>query len=163
VLCWAAHDGLMPRSYRQGLEVAMKGVAGNRIDDYNAGITLLSELTEAGRKAELKMLDALMKRKDRPTAVLASSDTEADRIWGHLENLGYRVPVDVSIISFGDNSRRSTIQQRLTSMVVDECAIGQAAARLLLEMCQGDRDLDNDETILIDVAESAGESVAPLT
>jgi DNA-binding LacI/PurR family transcriptional regulator len=163
VLCWSAHDGLMPRSYRQGLEVALKAVGGFCIDDYNAGITLLSDLTEANRQAEIKVLDGLLKRKDRPTAVLASSDTEADRIWGHLESLGYRVPEDVSIISFGDNSRRSTMQQRLTSIVVDEYAIGKAASRLLLEICKGERPLDNDETIMIDVTEYAGESVSPLS
>lgn len=161
VLCWASHDGLMARRYRQGLEAALKTTSGFRIDDYNAGITLLSEMTEADRQAEVEMLDRLMKRDDRPTAVLASSDTEADRIWSHLESLGYRVPGDVSIISFGDSSRRSTLQQRLTSMVVDECAIGQAATRLLLEMGEGERPLDNDETIMIDVTKSAGESVAP--
>ena len=77
-----------------------------------------------------------------------------------LPRLGFRVPEDVSLIGFGGAWREGALARRLTSVVVDEIATGRQAVELLHEMRCGDRPIDDNEEIVLQLGLSQGETLA---
>ncbi len=69
----------------------------------------------------------------RPTGIYVTFDTIAQIVFMSLIGHGLRMPADVSLMSFGGSQRTSAITGRLSSIVVDELAIGQLAAELLMK------------------------------
>ena len=101
----------------------------------------------------------MFSRGDRPTAIMTSYDTMGEIVYLALERLGLRVPEDVSVISFGGKERRGAITRRLASVVIDGADIGRHAARLLNEMCNGQRSIHDTEEIQIPLELSEGRSL----
>lgn len=74
------------------------------------------------------------KRGMRPTALFVSSDAQAHGVLSECQELGLRVPQDVSIVSFdGTQSARFT-SPTLTTMRQPVRALGSTAAKILLRM-----------------------------
>jgi DNA-binding LacI/PurR family transcriptional regulator len=59
-------------------------------------------LGEHGREAAREMARALLTRPDRPTAIVAASDTQAMGVLEAARQLGLRVPEDLSVIGYDD-------------------------------------------------------------
>jgi DNA-binding LacI/PurR family transcriptional regulator len=97
---------------------------------------------------------------DRPTGIFASFDSLAEMIYMLLPRLGLRVPNDVSLIGEGGIWREGVITRRLTSVVVDEIATGRKAVDLLSEMRRGDRAIDDNTEIVLELGLSDGETLA---
>jgi len=93
-----------------------------------------------------RMLRDVFKRKDRPTAILCSDDTEAERVYWIATQFGLKVPDDLSIIGFGDVHRDTVFRKQLTSVALDELELGRKAAGLLCQMCNGDKAVECDDT-----------------
>ncbi|MBT9387035.1 LacI family transcriptional regulator [Pseudooceanicola sp. CBS1P-1] len=85
--------------------------------------------------------DALMARRERPTAIFAASDRIAFGAMNRLRGLGYRVPEDVSVVGFDDSVDSGSETISLTTV--------HQSARLFGRHCA---DLVHD--ILIDKAEA---------
>jgi len=102
-----------------------------------------------------------MPRGRRPTAIYATFDTQAERIYLLLSQMGVRIPEEMSLIGFGDVRRQGAIVERLTSVVVDETQAGVDAGNLLCEMKRGVRPLDLDECFSLGVSVCAGRTVGP--
>jgi DNA-binding LacI/PurR family transcriptional regulator len=97
---------------------------------------------------------------DRPTGIFASFDSLAEMIYMLLPRLGLRVPNDFSLIGEGGIWREGVITRRLTSVVVDEIATGRKAVDLLSEMRRGDRAIDDNTEIVLELGLSDGETLA---
>lgn len=95
----------------------------------------------------------------KPTAIFTGFDSTAELLFLLLVRHGVSVPKDMSLISFGGSKRLSPMQQRLTSVTVDEVAIGRLAAGLLDEMRQGRRSIQSDERFEIALGISDGQTV----
>lgn len=115
-------DRLEP--YRDSLQAAgvfdptLIAVCGPTIEDgYQAALTLL-------------------RRPDRPTAVLAINDLLAIGVLRAAVDLGLRVPDDLSLAAFDDIPMAQYLTPRLTSVTKDAFRIGQEAFRLLLARIQ---------------------------
>lgn len=107
---------------KHGLEAEVRVVPGNFTD--TSGAAGVGALLESGR---------------RPTAVFAANDLMAVGARGHAEQLGFRVPQDLSIVGY-DNSALADINHlSLTTINQPRAAMGRAAARLLFQRLDGKR------------------------
>ncbi|MFC0566535.1 LacI family DNA-binding transcriptional regulator [Plantactinospora siamensis] len=73
----------------------------------------------------------LLDRPDRPTAVLCFSDAIAQGVVHVAEDLGLRVPADLSVVGFDDNPLAHRMRPGLTTVRQDLEAKGHAAAAAL--------------------------------
>ena len=91
-----------------------------------AGGSLVDEGLLAGR--------ALLGSPDAPTAVIAQSDLLAAGVIRAAEELGLRVPGDVSVVGFDGIRLDNVIAHDLTTMVQPAAEQGATAGRMVLEM-----------------------------
>ena len=115
--------------------------------------------SEADIKKE-KLIKTALTGENRPTAVLCSDDTEAERVFWVAHQVGLNVPEDLSIIGFGDVHRDTMFKKLLTSVTVDELHLGKRAASLLCEMRSGDKPIENDETYYMRLQLADGSTLA---
>jgi GntR family transcriptional regulator, arabinose operon transcriptional repressor len=129
------------------------------------GVDVPAELVCTGdtiapkEESVLATLQALFGRAEPPTAIFASFDSLAELIYLLLPRLGLRVPDDVSLIGFGGAWREGALARRLTSVVLDEIETGRQAVALLHEIRRGDRAIDDNEEVVLQLTLSEGETL----
>ena len=113
--------------YRDGLRSAQR--------KYAAKLVRRCEFRETGgRQAALQLLN----RRERPDALLVSSSTMAVGVLQALGELGLKSGRDVGIVAFDDTPWTTLIDPGLTVVAQPAYAMGQLAARLVLDRI-GDR------------------------
>lgn len=85
----------------------------------------------------------------RPTAIWSSFDGDGELIYLLLNDMGIRIPDEVSLLSFGGAWRSGPVASRLAAITVNEIETGELATRLLDEMTQGIRDMNDDEVCVM--------------
>ena len=73
--------------------------------------------------------------------------------------LGFKVPNYISIISFGGKVRRGAIVNCLTSVTVDGTETGRLAGKLIKEMIDGERAIDDTEQFMLNLELYQGETL----
>lgn len=116
---------------------------------------------EAGMVEAMERILALPAQR-RPTAIY-SNDALAEFIYLNLLRMGIQIGKDLSLLGFGSQWREGAIGTKLTSITVDEIDVGRRAIELLGEMCDGNRSLENDETIIMPLNFYEGETLKPAT
>lgn len=101
----------------------------------------LVDLSTTMNGAYKDMLDYLEKRPSLPTAFFADNDMIALGAMKALQDKGYRIPEDVSIIGFDDLPFSDISSPRLTSLKVPKQEMGQIAARKIIDMIKSDDDV----------------------
>lgn len=92
---------------------------------------------EKAREATIDML----KRPDRPDAILAFNDIVTYAAFDAIKSLGLRIPDDVAIIGFSETESSLFVTPRL-SVIMDQAHItGQRACELLLKAINGEKDI----------------------
>jgi DNA-binding LacI/PurR family transcriptional regulator len=81
----------------------------------------------------------LLDTDDPPTAVLCFSDAIASGVVRTAEDLGLRVPADLSVVGFDDNPIAGRMRPALTTVRQDVVAKGRAAAAALTAAIERDR------------------------
>ncbi len=109
--------------------------AGYRASLEDAGIGSDPELivsagwdVEAARKAAVHLLA----RRDRPTAVFAANNLLAEGVWRAVNDLGLRVPENLSVVSFDDAQWMSMVSPGISAIAQDAVSLGEAAMDRLL-------------------------------
>lgn len=92
-------------------------------------VTVNSLDYDAGAKAGV----ALMQKAATPDAIFAVSDTLAIGVIKGLRSVGRRVPDDVAVVGFDDIALSAQVDPPLTTIAQPMRALGETAARLLLE------------------------------
>jgi DNA-binding LacI/PurR family transcriptional regulator len=152
----ATYRSAVGEAYERGLQAAMR----------DAGCESIPEMVCTGDSIELKedrilaVLQQVFSQPNPPTAIFASFDSLAEMIYLLLPRLGLRVPEDVSLVGFGGAWREGAIMKRLSSVVLDEIATGSRAVSLLHEMRSGQRPIDDNTEIVLDLQIYEGETVA---
>ncbi|APH05744.1 LacI family DNA-binding transcriptional regulator [Bacillus weihaiensis] len=102
----------------------------------DAGISFKKEymvfedfIKENGRKA----IESLMNLNDPPTALVTQDDLIAYEMISHLEDMGIRVPQDISIVSFNNLMLSEHSKPPLTSIDICIYQLGFEATKCLLE------------------------------
>jgi DNA-binding LacI/PurR family transcriptional regulator len=100
------------------------------------GVAASASSVEAGAAAGRLLLDVPWDR--RPTAVVAQSDLLAAGVLTAADELGLRVPGDVSVIGFDGVRFDGTGMLRLTTLVQPAAEKGRAAGRAVLAALSGE-------------------------
>ena len=74
----------------------------------------------------------ILARRERPTAVFAANNLLAEGVWRAANDLGMRIPDDLSIVSFDDAQWMSMVSPGITAVAQDAVALGEAAMDRLL-------------------------------
>jgi len=112
-------------------------VEGYRLAMHAAGLPVRAQEYRKGRKYLREHLLHLFGSRPAPTAVVCVEDWQAQVVAEELQMLGFRIPEDLSIVGFGDSGHEVSPGRKLTSVAVDMRAMGEEAARLLLNAVQG--------------------------
>ena len=81
----------------------------------------------------------VLRRADRPTAVFALSDALAYGTYMACVDLGLDVPADVAVAGFDDHPLSALVAPPLTSVSWDTAGAAAAAATMLVQAIEGDR------------------------
>jgi LacI family gluconate utilization system Gnt-I transcriptional repressor len=106
------HEGRHPAT-RQVVSVAVEAPAGVR----------------SGRDA----LKDILARQPRTDAIFCSSDLLALGVLTEARAMGLRVPEDLAVVGFGDLPFAADIAPALTTVRIDDAAIGRHAARFIIQ------------------------------
>jgi len=87
--------------------------------------------------AGIRAFEALPKGRQRPTAVLAMSDTAAIGLMSAAQTAGLRVPEDLSVVGFDDIPASAWTNPGLTTVRQPIVEKGRLAARLLIQRMKG--------------------------
>lgn len=121
--------------------VAMPVLALDRLQSYqesfrNAGFPVQEDLIvncgpgiEDGYQATLQLLS----RSDRPTAIIAINDLLAMGVFRAASDLGFQIPMDLSVIGYDDIPAANYLTPRLTTASKDAIRMGREAIHLLLD------------------------------
>jgi DNA-binding LacI/PurR family transcriptional regulator len=82
---------------------------------------------ERPEDADARAVREMLERPDRPTAMLCFSDVMAYRVVRTAEELGLRVPEDLSVVGFDDNPLARRMRPALTTVRQDVRGKGRAA------------------------------------
>lgn len=97
------------------------------------------ELSPSMNGAYKDMLEFLSDRKVLPTAFFAENDMIALGAMKALQEKGYRIPEDISVIGFDDLPFCEISSPRLTSLRVPKQEMGRLAVRKMIEMIGKDQ------------------------
>lgn len=79
----------------------------------------------------IRLCNKMMESEKMPTAVLCANDTVATAVMTRLQDKGYSVPGDISVIGFNDISNAKYLTPPLTTVKIPLIAIAQACVNLL--------------------------------
>ena len=79
-----------------------------------------------------RMLDALLGLDAPPTAIVCSMDAIALHVLQKARERGLRIPRDLSVTGYGDVEYTPFTEPPLTTVRIDQRALGEVGARLLL-------------------------------
>jgi DNA-binding LacI/PurR family transcriptional regulator len=158
VAFFSAHTSEAGKAYLAGLTDVL--APGGKLDERDIffGTSSTSWIDEQELAPALKQL---LERSDRPTAIFASFDSVAESIYLQLMRLGVRVPQDISLLGFGGIARSTATLRSLSSVTVDETQIARQAVELLEQMRRRELPLDHDETFVMPIGLSAGQTLGP--
>ena len=74
----------------------------------------------------------LLRREDRPTAILAANDEVAAGVWKEVSCRGIGIPREISLCGFGDREEFQILEPSLTSIAVYPEELGAQLARMIL-------------------------------
>jgi LacI family transcriptional regulator len=80
---------------------------------------------------------ALLRQKDRPTAILAGNDMMAFGSLHAARMLGLTVPDDVAVVGFDDVPLCGFIQPALTTVAIPRYGLGAGAMQMLIDLISG--------------------------
>lgn len=89
---------------------------------------------DIARQAAINML----KREDRPDAILAFNDIVTYAAFDAIKSLNLRIPQDVSIIGFTDGDSAAFVTPRLTAIMDQAHEQGRKVCELLIRAIDGD-------------------------
>lgn len=123
------------------------------------GVSAAGSLVDEGMMAARMLLadDAGELRADRPTAIVAQSDLLAVGAIRAAEELGLRVPDDLTVVGFDGIAADGLGSQRLTTIAQPALAKGRAAGEQISQMLAGEK----GESVHFTCEFHAGETAAP--
>ena len=92
----------------------------------------------------LAAADALLALDERPSAVFCSNDLMAVGVMARFEDLGLRIPDDLSVAGYDGVAMGDYVRPTLTTLRTTPRRIGEEAARMLLELIDGGEAADVD-------------------
>lgn len=111
-----------------------------------------------GPKLLRKRLQRCFDRKHPVSAIVTGSDWHADTVARAVLEMGLSIPDDVSLSGFGDTGKEYSPGQRISTVHVDNRAMGREAARLMKRIFDGK--IEHTERVLIPATVAEYDSTA---
>lgn len=86
----------------------------------------------------LQRAEELLRRDDRPDAILAFNDIITFAAFTAIKNCGLRIPEDVALIGFTDDVHAEYVTPRMSAIADQSHLMGVTACKLLLKNIKGD-------------------------
>lgn len=86
----------------------------------------------------------LLKREDRPDAILAFNDIITYAAFDAIKTVGLRIPDDVAIIGFTETESSSFVTPKLSAIMDQAHVMGERACELLLKNIAGDKTIHKE-------------------
>lgn len=102
--------------------------------------SLIYDCGDYSIKNAYRKLKAVLLEESHPTALVVSSDSMAIGAYRAISELGLRIPEDISVISFNDQTNARYMIPPLTTVRIQTKYIGFAAVDLLVERERSPRD-----------------------
>jgi len=115
------------------------------------------EVDNLKQQAILDMLN----RKDRPTAIFCNDGMSEMLIYITAQKLGLSIPEDLSLVRFGKEAHDCIVTKCMASIFADNYQIGVTASKLLGEMREGKRAINNDEIVDMPLQFDNGQTLGP--
>ena len=112
-------------------------------------------------EAIARILKDVLFQENRPTALQCFSSFDAEQVYLVANDLGFRIPEDLSLVYFGSKERETPLSRRIVCVGVDTREIGRRACRVLHEIIDGKTPYDNNVTHEVPLELLEGETVAP--
>ncbi len=106
---------------------------------------LAIETTKYSLKNGGLAFEKLMTRTPRPTAVICGNDVLGAGAIAKAKEMGLKIPDDVSITGFDDIDISEVVDPKLTTVHVPHRRMGEAAARMLLDILNGQKECQSIE------------------
>ena len=102
----------------------------------------------------------ILARRDHPTAIFAANNLLAEGVWRATNDLGLRIPEDVSVVAFDDSEWMSMVSPGITAVAQDAVSLGETALGRLLERLK-DPGAEPQTTVLEAQVLPRGSTAAP--
>lgn len=86
----------------------------------------------ASEKEAFARFDKVFARKNAPTAIVVCNDVFGTVVIRHAQEMGFRVPADISVFGYGDISLAEHSSPSLSTVHVDASKLGEMGAETLL-------------------------------
>jgi LacI family transcriptional regulator len=126
---------------RPDTKSAIRRLEGYKDSLASAGIAYDPALVEDGdytRERGLEAARTLLNRPDRPTAIFAANDKTAMGVMDAAQELGLRIPHDLSVIGFDNIPEAMQVTPKLTTVDQSIQEMGTLATRLLISLLRGE-------------------------
>lgn len=112
--------------FREALS-RQKGLSPRELDAYVARYSVLHEIEVLVLNNDIDAIGKIMGQRELPSAFVCSNDYAAIALMTALQNLGYRIPQDISIIGFDNIDVTEKVSPRITTVNVDKRKMGSMA------------------------------------
>ncbi len=151
----------LKESWMRGIRASLDKIGGELPDEF-AYCCETTSVDPQEHEAELAdVLKRMMSAQRPPTAIFAVVDDFAQAIYFSLEEMGLRVPDDVSLVGLGSADRNTPFTRKLTSVVIDDTDLSRRAVDLLCEMQGGERYIHDTEIIMVPISLYEGKTLGP--
>lgn len=117
----------------------IRGLLVNKIPFKNE--YLICDRGEDGKYIDMQMPE------DMPTAFVCNCDDIAYVLMEQVKKLGYRIPEDISVVGFDNNTFADYSTPKLTTVEVPVDIMTETACELLIRMIQGEKDIRGRKVI----------------
>ncbi|MCI1773892.1 MAG: LacI family transcriptional regulator [Paenibacillus lautus] len=115
-------------------------------DGFDEGLVEIGSFEEDSGYTET---EKLLSRVERPTAIIAGRDVIASRVVEKAQELGYKVPEDLAVIGFDNTAVSQLARPSITSIELPMRQMGLEAAKLLMQLIDGEIRFDDIQTIVL--------------
>ncbi|WP_082084042.1 LacI family DNA-binding transcriptional regulator [Paenibacillus beijingensis] len=132
----------MIRGLPQETETGVKRFQGYQKALNDAGLTIRHDWVIPSGLSVRDGMDAVKKIIDtgeNPTAIFCATDRMAIGAMNYLQDIGYEVPGDISIVGFDDIDMCSVTRPKLSTIGYSASEMGMTAARQLIRLIKGEK------------------------
>ncbi len=158
---FAAVEHMIQKGYRRiahlggptNLLISQERLRGYRDALRQNGLEVIPELIIHGDlRAQKARIYAgyLLDLPEPPDAIFAVNDPSAIEIIMLARAKGLRIPEDLGVVGFSDDSIAAHIGTGLTTVKQPTTQIGEAAARMILRLMEGEEEMARPETVVLD-------------
>lgn len=99
---------------------------------------------------------------ERPTAVFATNNSIMIGLLNAIKEYGYRIPEDISVVSFGELPLSNLMDLQITSVRQSPVRIGELAGRLLMKRLESQESSETPKRIILPTEVKFGRSALPV-